>query len=365
MPNQTQFKIIFFIEGKLKAAKLLLQKEGVKSQFDIPIAPNRISTCNGIFLRLNEGDKYEWLKVNLRDNSPYYLVKSKEGFAVTNEAGDKLTDSVGLFNPYGGSRIFTPQLSGVYAVSLFGCELINLGTDCKFCASPAYQGMKYSRTEFGDELRRINAVRQIDSVTVNAGSIVTKKDRGYAMMAPYIQILKQERVKSVNLELMPPTFQGRDLDSFLENAREDGVTSLQFNIEVWDKDKRLQIMPYKGKIPTEDYLATINRTAVIFGPGKASSGLIACLNDIDELRIGANAIIDADGIPTIDMFRSLSGTKLANLNPTVNYKPLLVLEKEINQRLIDRYGTNFSKTLEGCLKCGGCNTYGENLPTGF
>jgi len=357
--------VIIFIEDKLKAAKLLLQKEGVKSLFDIPIAPNRISTCNGIFLRLNEGDKYEWLKVNLRENSLFYLVKDNGGFAVINETGDKLTDSAGLFNPYGGSRIFTPQLSGVYAVSLFGCELINLDLDCKFCASPAYQGMKYSRAEFRDELQRLNTIKQIDSVTINAGSIVTKKDRGYAMMAPYIQILKQEGVKFVNLELMPPTFKGKDLDSFLENIKEDGATSLQFNIEVWDTDKRLQIMPYKGKIPTGDYLVTLSKTAALFGAGKASSGLIACLNDIDELRAGANAIIDADGIPTIDMFRSLSGTKLVNLNPSVNYQALLTLDKEINQRLIDAYGTNFSKTLEGCLKCGGCNTYGENLPTGF
>ena len=131
--------MIIFIEDKLKAAKLLLQKEGVKSLFDIPIAPNRISTCNGIFLRLNEGDKYEWLKVNLRENSLFYLVKDNGGFAVINETGDKLTDSAGLFNPYGGSRIFTPQLSGVYAVSLFGCELINLDLDCKFPCRTKHQ----------------------------------------------------------------------------------------------------------------------------------------------------------------------------------------------------------------------------------
>lgn len=170
-------------------------------------------------------------------------------------------------------------------------------------------------------------------------------------MAPYIKILKQYKINEVNLELMPP----KNIETVLKNAKKDGVTSIQFNLEVWDKEKRKKIMPYKGKIPRENYISAISKASQIFGKGKVTSVIMAGLNSESEIREAAYEVLNANGIPSIEIYRPIKGTPFENFSPNLNISSIKKLSDEINILIKEKYTTSITNKLEGCYKCKGCS----------
>ncbi|MFH1589599.1 MAG: hypothetical protein ABIB43_03470 [archaeon] len=316
----------------------------------------RLTSCNGIFLDLESFGEKGKVKVNVNPNSPYFLLQNNEKYFLLDENGTEIVDSVSRQGSQIKSNIFAPQLEGVVAIGLFNCA-IPKEEKCKFCAAGEYDGLKYSEDIFTQELERIQKVENIKAITVNAGSLITKPDRGYALMSPFIRILKNAKINEINLELMPPDMNSNELETLLGTAKEDGVTSMQFNLEVWDPKKRKEIMPYKGQISRNVYLNTISKASNIFGPGKISSVLMAGIDSDKELREGAFEVMDAGGIPSIEPFRPLPNTPLEKSNPNINYRNIIQLTGEIISKLQTMYGVDIKKQFEGCLKCSGCNIY--------
>lgn len=169
-------------------------------------------------------------------------------------------------------------------------------------------------------------------------------------MAPYIKILKQYGINEVNLELMPP----ENIETVLENTKKDGVTSIQFNLEVWDKEKRKEIMPYKGEIPREDYISAISKASRIFGKGKVTSVILAGLNSETEIREAAYEVLNANGIPSLEIYRSIKGTPFKKFSSNFNISSIKQLSDEINDLIKEKYTTSITNKLEGCYKCKGC-----------
>jgi len=179
--------------------------------------------------------------------------------------------------------------------------------------------------------------------------------RGYEVMVPYVRFLSEKDVSRISLELMPPDLGKYETTEEFARMKDDGVTSLQFNIEVWNKEKRAKIMPYKGNIPLEKYLEAILLASGIFGPGKIYSVLIAGLNNKEELREASYKIIESGGIPSIEIFRPLKGTLMERYNPKIDYASILELNRDVQKSLKEKYGQQIFNSLEGCLNCGGCN----------
>ncbi len=314
----------------------------------------RITSCNGVFLEFGIKNRSLKAKVNIVPASPYLLVEKENYSTVKNSEGIDVVEWAKPIETKRAGKIFLPQLSGIYAASIFGCELVDMKQECKFCAAPGYSGPKYSIENFIKEFEELSKGQPIKEVTLNAGSVVSLPLRGYEILAPYVNALAERGVKSLNLEVMPPQ-DLKDAEGMLGSMKDGGVTSVQFNIEIWNDKKRRKVMPFKGLIPKESYLESIAAGYKFLGAGKTSSVLLAGLNTIEELENGSKSIIEAGGVPSVEIFRPIKGTLMQNFKPNIDYAGVTKLNKKIQEELEKRYGTDIYGTLEGCLKCGGCN----------
>jgi hypothetical protein len=333
-----------FISKKIELIKKGINLKLYRDSFQQ--TTTRASVCNGIFLKYN-GQNY--LKTRINNKSNYYLINRNKKLQIIDNTGNLFLEKVNLIQSEINSKIFTEQLSGIIATNLYGCQLKNENKSCKFCSSDKYSGAKFNTKKFENELERILKKKNISSMTINGGSFPNLRYKGYELMQDYVKIVNKKGIKKINLELMPnQNLKKEEIQEFFKTIKKDGVTSVQVNLEIWDKEKRKKIMPYKGLIPREKYLEYLKEGSSILGEGKLSSVLLIGLNHEKELLEGSLEIIKNKGIPSIEIFRPLPNTELENLSINYKIKEIEKITKKITKKI------NFSN-LEGCLKCGGCS----------
>jgi hypothetical protein len=353
--------VIFTERDSLLEIKLLLLSFGVSTPLEnLSRTSGRVSSCNGIWLDLEDRTgKKERVKVSMKSNPPsrYNLVSTgcNDSYKIIVGAGRldiELPVKVGIPQRIPLDSMFMYELSGMLAVSLWGCELKNENQQCSFCSSAPYTGPKATVTEFKQELDTVLSIVNTRAITVNAGSRVSQTDKGFSQMFPYIEVLRDSGFNEVNVELMPPDTE--DNIQLYQQGKDAGITSLQLNMEIWGS-RRQELMPYKSRITKQQYLDAIQTATSVFGVGKVSSVLLAGLQNTEELREGAEAIISVGGMPSIEVFRALPGTQMKSYNPQIDYQAVISLAKEVKQQLQKLYGSNVFDSLEGCMRCGGCN----------
>src|SRR3989338_8023143 len=204
--------------------RLTLLTEGVNvATLTGDFTRGRVSVCNGIFLQ-DPDDPETGVKIRVTKTSPYTLLETLEGYQIR-DRDDGLVVSglqVRTNQREQKSSILKEQLSGVLATTLYGCELVNLEQACGFCSSPVYASPRFTVEEFATELLRLSEEMPVTAVTMNAGSIVTQRYKGYSQMAPYVRAARNAGVIELNLELMPnPEITGDALIIFLQQMRND------------------------------------------------------------------------------------------------------------------------------------------------
>ncbi|MEA3414525.1 MAG: hypothetical protein U9Q99_03320 [Nanoarchaeota archaeon] len=307
---------------------------------------SRASVCNGIFLKYNNNIS---LKTRINDKSNYYLISKDKNLQIIDNKERIFLKNVKLIQNELKSGIFTEQLSGIIATNLYGCQLVNENKSCKFCSIEKYSGFKFSKNYFENDLEKILKRKKFNSLTINGGSFPKLKYKGYELMQGYVKIANKKGIKKINLEIMPnQDLTKKEINDFFNEIKKDGITSVQVNLEIWEKEKRKKIMPYKGLIPRETYLEYLKEGSKILGEGKLSSVLLIGLNNEKELSEGLTEIIKNKGIPSIEIFRALPETELKDFTIKYNLKEIEKIMKKINNQI--KY-----KTLEGCLKCNGCS----------
>lgn len=300
------------------------------------------------------------VKANLNSNSNLFLnrntIEEADGTYLCSvdsyETPDWLNRKINGSTKVGD--LINYEFNSVLAVTLFGCELKNNGVGCKFCASKPFDGCNININEFKDALKIIAKCGDYQ-LTINAGSLISDRKCSYSLMKPYVQAAKEAGIKKMNLELMPSTdLIENERYNLLEELKEDRITSMQFNIEVWDDKLRKKIMPYKGKIPREVYLDYIKKASEVFGKGKVSSVLMIGIDGVKSLEEAVDEILTAGGIPSVEIFRPLKGTPMENFKPQFTNKEAAYLIIQLNKYIIEKVGC---LPVEGCLKCGGCGNF--------
>lgn len=345
--------MIIFTYGK--KAKLLDQGINLDLYKEPLIETNsRATVCNGLFLKYNEKNLETSVKVRINPKSEYFLVNRNRKLKLLDQQGKIFLEDLEIIKSNIKSKIFTEQLSGIIATSLYGCQLANIGKQCKFCSSQKYKGLKFSKKEFKRELEDILKKENINALTINGGSFPDLKYKGYELMSDYVKIAKETEIKEINIELMPnPEIKTQELKKFFKRIKKEGVTSIQFNIEIWDLEKRKRLMPYKGLIPIQTYLDYIKEGSNYLGEGKISSVLLTGLNSSEDLLKGSKRILKNRGIPSLEVFRALPNTELENFQTNYNLEEILNLTETIKKKINLKFK---DKTIfEGCVKCGGCS----------
>jgi len=332
--------------------KVFLQRYGARSDELGPEVLKRATVCtlNKLVIRSQERE------VNLKpriSNGPFSGLDMCE---CPEYATIEVPDEPDFLNRQvaGGKtvgEIFQFEFNGVISTTLFGCELKNMKQACAFCRSAGYSGMKFSLEQFREALEIITQNME-PSLVLNAGTIPDEYS-GYSLISPYVKAARDLNLGSISIELCPPKQPGteRQLVSWM---KDDGVTSAQFNMELYDRNLRRILMPFKGTIPVSSYLRILGYSAETFGFGKASTVLLLGIEKAESVMRAAELVLGAGAIPSVEAFRPVPGSELENLEPAFSVDEIVAIATEVAGKVLGALGKDALESREGCMKCGGC-----------
>lgn len=252
-------------------------------------------------------------------------------------------------------EVFQLHYQTILATSLTNyCEFKLKGKGCKFCAI-GYQVDKpviKSIPQMMDVLRELTGMgHNFSEINLNSGTLLDE-EKGVDMFLDVAREIRKVVDWPIYAQICPP----KDL-SFIEKLAKAGITCLSFNLEIYDKELREEIMPSKGLIPREYYFEAMEYASNVLGRGQVSSWLISGLEPVESTIEGLKRVANAGAIPFITVFRPLIGSEFEDLMPPEvdDIAPVFeVLGQTLTQMKLDP-----AKTLSGCVKCNCCSALWE------
>lgn len=323
----------------------------------------RMTVCNGLFMLF--GQARLPTKVRLCQTSPYQLVCSGNGYTICNDAASRTYAVELLDGPAWVSRtlldgrpitsILAPQYGGIVASSAFGCQLVDAGVGCRFCTARGFRGTRFQPADLELALAIVLECDQLRCLNLNSGSSTRDPDHGYRLLRPFVRAATAAVCPAVNLELMPPNESAlpTSLRAWVERIRDDGATSLQINLELWDERLRAQWMPFKGRIPRSVYLNSIRESVAIFGRFKVNSVLLVGLQPVDDLVSATDTLLSIGATPLLEVYRPIVARDATPQYPRTVLRDLMAVRARTGLGTIA--GPQEHEGLEGCLACGACS----------
>lgn len=117
--------------------------------------------------------------------------------------------------------------------------------------------------------------------------------------------------KKIYLMSIPPS--SPEILADLYNA---GITEVAFNMEIFNRDYAIKVMPGKGKITEENYFSIFKEAVKIWGKkGNVRSLLIYGFDPLNTFLEGIETLCKNGVEPIISIFRPLKDTPMENLIP--------------------------------------------------
>lgn len=276
-------------------------REGVFSSIDIRIS--------GLYVNCPVGIQYNEL-------SPFMLTRRSGKFIMTHYGED-----------IGEAEIFTPERTiaeemtpngvAVRDVILLAidrlriryeprCMFASMGKGCRFCEED-----RITRSFDPEDVKSAyDMCRNLDYDHLMIGGGTGASWNKIMAIASYVR--SKEPRKQISLMSVPPP---RDI---LPRLKESGITDVSFNIEIFNPDLALEIMPGKGAIPRETYLEILEEAVSVFGRGKVRSMVLLGFDDDSTLYSGVERLCSIGVIPVLSIFRPMPGTPLENRLPPGN-----------------------------------------------
>ncbi|MCK5023651.1 MAG: hypothetical protein KAS04_05745, partial [Candidatus Aenigmarchaeota archaeon] len=328
--------------AKIYGIKLVGENENIIT------TANRASVCNGLPLSVFSGKYITNIKASISDNSQIEF-REYDGKLVDTRTGYTCKSSIKPEKEWSTEKtstgrsvtsIIKDEFGDTVATTLFGCELKNIDKGCKFCSSPKYSVPFFSPEELKESLE-ISSSNENIGLIINTGSLIQGENgritgkEFYSKIKPYIKVANMKSVKWVNLETMPSYDSKSQIRDLVNEMCDDGITSLQLNLELWDNNLRKVFMPYKGEIPKEFYYNLMDEWARKTGEWRTSSVLLAGIEKTESTRKGISELMKRGCIPSVEFFVPLRNTPLENLKADETIESLYEI-KEMNRNI---YGT--------------------------
>lgn len=254
------------------------------------------------------------------------------------------------------SEIFQLHASNAIATSLVNyCHFKDDGNGCKYCALDSANGVVRKNPE-----QVAFAVKFLEDMglsfmelNLNAGTL-PGIDRSAEL---YIDVIKAVRKVSnipIAAQICPPA----DL-RYIDLLKEAGLTTISFNMEIFDEECRQSICPGKSKVTVEFYLEALKYATNIFGMGQVSSWLIAGLEPKETTIAGIKAVAATGAIPFVTVFRPLMGTELASKQPPA-VDDVLEIFSEVG-KAVQANKIDPAESKCGCVNCGCCSALFESI----
>ena len=191
--------------------------------------------------------------------------------------------------------------------------------NCKFCSVGLNLGVDDADEKSVDEVlevvRAARAESGITYVDFNTGHY--EGDTYLDILEPYIRRIKRELGLLVGVQTPPH----RDLKRY-DGLREMGVNRVSFCFEIFDRERFREICPGKDAeygldfyLEAIRYCATLGDRGPRHEPWVTNGEIIAGLEPPESSIRAINWITSVGAIPTVCVFRPLTGTDLEDLEP--------------------------------------------------
>jgi radical SAM protein (TIGR04043 family) len=287
---------------------------------------NVILKNNRFYLHAKHIKHPEWYSMKLNDNTPF-------------------------------NEIFQLHYNSILAISLTNfCEYKTIGKGCKFCA----MGFQVKQQNIKPVQSIVNVLKSLlekeyefTEVNINSGAMVDNS-KGLQIYLDVIRSIREVTDLPIYAQMCPP----KSL-SDINKLGEAGATSVSFNMEIFDEDLRLKMMPIKGKIPISHYIESMSHAINIFGKGQVSSWLIAGLEPAESTIKAIKLLTELGVIPFVTIFRPLTGSELEDAPPPApdSIAPIFI---ELS-KMLRKMNLNPDSSKCGCVKCNCCSALPEVL----
>jgi radical SAM protein (TIGR04043 family) len=294
---------------------------GVLNGFYTDSSPFEIRSINGGTSLFKDGELFT--DVSFLDRPPFYDLKTKKGKSM-----EKLC------------KMVTPGFPIVYMNR--GC--MYWGVDqCRFCV------VGHIDTEAKKDPYE---VAEVVSAGVKEGSIRThvaltsgalSNDEGIKILGRTTDAIKELTEIPVSVNAEPP----RDLGNLklLSNA-----DSVYFNLEVYDKKLRKDILPGKSEFSVEYYDQVFEECFQYFEENQVGSVLLAGLEDSSSYLKGIEHLADKGVMPVPVPFYPTFHSKLEDVSPPDDNKMKKIYSETAN--IVTNHGLNPFRTQAGFMKGG-------------
>jgi hypothetical protein len=213
---------------------------------------------------------------------------------------------------------------------------------------------KYNPNLDEEELLRRKRYIEPKDININAGALKNAVE----IYGNTISQIKRVSKLPIFIEIGP---MNKDKIETLYSAGKD---ALSFNLEVYDKNARKNVIPGKAKINTPDvYFDAMKNASDIIGENQVSSWILIGLEPPEKTIEGIKKIAEAGAIPLPKPFRPLYGADYEKRKPPTIKDAILIYTEWLDT--IKEYGLNPFKAKAGCVRCNACFPIRELLKYGI
>ena len=243
----------------------------------------------------------------------------------------------------------------ILALSLTNfCVFKQQGKGCKFCAL----GSDISEQCYKDPEHIIRVIEELrylkvpfKEVNLNSGAFLNE-DKGISMFLDGVRAIRSVSDVPIYVQICPP-----EDKTFIDDLRAEGVTTISFNLEIYNQVRRREMMPAKSLYDREDYFRTLRYAVDLFGPNQVSSWLIAGLEPTESTIAGIWRVAETGAIPFVTIFRPLIGSDLVDESPPHHESIFPVFEAL--REVMEVTGLDPRASRGGCVSCGCCSALME------
>jgi hypothetical protein len=206
----------------------------------------------------------------------------------------------------------------------------------------------------GKELLRRKKLIKPQDININAGALENEAE----MYKKTISQISKVSKLPIFIEIGP---QNR---KEIENLHSAGTDSISFNLEVYDKKARKEVIPGKASINTHDaYFKSMKTAYDILGENQVSSWILIGLEPPEKTIEGIKKIAETGAIPLPKPFRPLYGADYENKKPPTVVDANMIYREWLD--IIKDHGLNPLKAKAGCVRCGACFPIKELIKHGI
>ncbi len=319
--NPAELKIDLLCRGIRIDESCRIESEGR------PVSTEPAALASGLELILPGEMRELWVNAPVREkfagDSPYYLLRSSEGYTLFDGRNDLVyqvnlapkPEWYDLRTKRGIQMSQVAKLEGTcLTISLgercrFGGE--EQGLHCRFCTSRDHDGTPVVEKTVADVVETAAMAQKQSGTTFTLLRGGYQGAGGLSKVFPYLKALKQEVGILAGVQFPPEA----DLKLY-DQARALGVDHLSFCIEFFNQDYFDRFTPGKSTALGRDcFVNALRYCAPLLGKGRVSGEIIAGVEPVEDSMRAVDFLVEEGALPLVCVFRPMQGTEMEGFPP--------------------------------------------------